>query len=334
MGVFSCPCYNEPMKILVTGGAGYIGSVVTTMLVDAGHEVIVVDRKASSAKEFLPTSVKLIDAELENVGEVLDGEPGIEAVLHFAAYIEAGESMSKPEKYWQNNTVGSLALLQALRERGIRKLIFSSTAAVYGNPKEIPITEDAEKNPTNTYGMTKLAVDMAITSEAIAHGLAATSLRYFNVAGAQGACGERHAPETHIIPLLLQFAAGERDAFTLYGDDYPTKDGTNVRDYIHVADLARAHVLALDHLEAGKHTIYNLGNGNGFSNKQVVQAVEKAIGKELPVQTGPRREGDPAVLVASSKRAHAVLGWAPEKTLEEMVADAWEFYQASRDDQA
>lgn len=315
------------MNILVTGGAGYIGSVVTTMLADAGHEVIVLDRKASSAREFLPESVKLVDAELTDVGKVLDENPGIEAVLHFAAYIEAGESMVKPEKYWLNNTVGSLKLLEALRGRGIRKLIFSSTAAVYGNPREVPITEDAEKNPTNTYGMTKLAVDMAITSECLAHGLAATSLRYFNVAGAYQDCGERHDPETHIIPLLLQVAAGKRQTFTLYGDDYPTEDGTNVRDYIHVEDLARAHVLALDHLEEGKHTVYNLGNGNGFSNKQVVEAVEKVVGHKLPVTTGPRREGDPATLVASSQRAQAVLGWAPSKNLEQMVADAWKFYQ-------
>lgn len=315
------------MKLLVTGGAGYIGSVVTTMLVDAGHEVVVLDRKASSAKSFLPTSVKLVDAELEDVGSVLDENPDIEAALHFAAYIEAGESMSKPEKYWQNNTIGSIHLLNALRQHGIHKLIFSSTAAVYGNPQEIPITEDAAKNPTNTYGMTKLAVDMAITSECVAHDLAATSLRYFNVAGAHGDCGERHVPETHIIPLLLEVAAGKRDTFTLYGGDYPTEDGTNVRDYIHVADLARAHVLALEHLEAGKHTIYNLGNGNGFSNKQVVEAVEKVVDKKLPVTTGPRREGDPATLVASSQRAHDVLGWKPEKSLDEMVTDAWKFYQ-------
>lgn len=316
------------MKILIIGGAGYIGSVVATMLLDAGHEVVVLDRKASSARGFLPTGVKLVDAELENVGEVLDVNPGVEAVLHFAAYIEAGESMSKPEKYWRNNTIGSLVLLDALRERGIRKLIFSSTAAVYGNPKEIPITEDAPKNPTNTYGMTKLAVDMAITSEAGAYGLAATSLRYFNVAGAYGKCGERHSPETHIIPLLLEVASGKRESFTLYGDDYPTEDGTNVRDYIHVADLARAHILALDHLEEGRHTIYNLGNGSGFSNRQVVQAVEKVVGHKLPVTTGPRREGDPATLVASSKRAHEDLGWSPQKSLEDMVADAWAFYQS------
>ena len=318
------------MKILVTGGAGYIGSVVTTMLVDAGHEVVVLDRKASSAGNFLPKSVKLVDAELVDAGRVLGANPGVEAVLHFAAYIEAGESMAIPEKYWQNNTVGSIALLQALRERGVRRLIFSSTAAVYGNPKHIPITEDAEKNPTNTYGMTKLAIDMAIASECVAHGLAATSLRYFNVAGAYGLCGERHVPETHIIPLLLQVAAGERDTFTLYGDDYPTEDGTNVRDYIHVADLARAHILALGQLEAGRHAVYNLGNGNGYSNKQVVQAVEKVTGKSLSIATGPRREGDPAILVASSDRARRVLGWEPQKSLEDMVADAWAFYRQAR----
>jgi UDP-glucose 4-epimerase len=176
--------------------------------------------------------------------------------------------------------------------------------------------------------MTKLAVDMAITSECVAYDLAATSLRYFNVAGAYQDCGERHEPETHIIPLLLQVASGKRDSFTLYGDDYPTADGTNVRDYIHVADLARAHILALDHLEAGKHAIYNLGNGNGFSNKQVVEAVEHVVGHKLPVTAGPRREGDPAVLVASSQRAHDILGWTPSKSLEDMVTDAWAFYQS------
>jgi UDP-glucose 4-epimerase len=317
---------------LVTGGAGYIGSVVATLLSDAGHEVVVLDRKANSAKDFLPTSVELVDAELTDAGKVFDENPGIETVLHFAAYIEAGESMQNPEKYWQNNTVGSLALLRAMRERSVKRLIFSSTAAVYGNPRVIPITEDAEKNPTNTYGMTKLAVDMAITSECIAHDLAATSLRYFNVAGSYGACGERHQPETHIIPLLLQVAAGERSSFTLYGDDYPTEDGTNVRDYIHVEDLARAHLLALDHLKAGKHTIYNLGNGNGFSNRQVVQALEGVIGRQLPVQVGPRRPGDSATLVASSHKAQEVLKWTPRKSLEDMVGDAWSFYRAQQRD--
>jgi UDP-glucose 4-epimerase len=313
------------MKILVTGGAGYIGSVVTTLLAEAGHKVIVVDKVASSGKAFLPTSVKLIDAHITEVGSIFTKEDGIEAVLHFAAYIAAGESMEKPEMYWENNTIGSIRLLAALRELDIKKMIFSSTAAVYGNPKQVPITEDAEKNPTNTYGMTKLAVDMAITSECWAHGLAATSLRYFNVAGAYGDCGERHAVETHIIPLALH-AAAHGKPFYLFGDDYPTEDGTCVRDYIHVADLARAHLLALEHLQAGTHSVYNLGNGQGFSNRQVVQAVEKVTGRELTIEMKPRREGDPAILVASSEKAQKELGWVPQRPkLDTIISDAWEF---------
>lgn len=317
------------MKILVTGGAGYIGSVVSTLLTEAGHQVIVVDKAASGAKAFLPASIKLIDADITEVGALFTKEDGIEAALHFAAYIAAGESMEKPEMYWENNTVGSIKLLAALRNLGIEKLIFSSTAAVYGNPKEVPITEMAEKNPTSTYGMTKLAVDMAISSECFAHGLAAVSLRYFNVAGAYGQCGERHIPETHIIPLALEAAATDKP-FYLFGEDYPTDDGSCVRDYIHVVDLARAHLLALEHLQAGKHSIYNLGNGQGFSNKQVIQAVERVTGKKLAVHTRPRREGDPAILVASSEKARQKLGWVPKKPqLDVIIGDAWEFYQLS-----
>jgi len=317
------------MKIVVTGGAGYIGGVVATQLSEAGHEVIVLDRVASTAKPILPESVKLVDADITRFAEALAGEQGIDAVMHFAAYIAAGESMQKPEIYWENNTIGSIRLLEAMRTLGIRKLIFSSTAAVYGNPEEVPITETAAKQPTSTYGMTKLAVDMAITSECLAHDMAATSLRYFNVAGAYGACGERHEPETHIIPLALDVAAGKRDTFMIYGDDYATEDGTCVRDYIHVADLARAHLLALDHLARGEHTIYNLGNGNGFSNKEVIAAVEQVTGKTLPVEIGPRREGDPAVLIATSKKAQEQLGWVPEKPqLTDIIADAWEYYRS------
>jgi UDP-glucose 4-epimerase len=318
------------MKILVTGGLGYIGSVVATQLSEAGHEVIVLD-KAIRQHTGLPKHIRVITADIADAASVLSRTDGIEAVLHFAAYIAAGESMQKPELYWQNNTIGSIGLLSAMRGLGIRKFIFSSTAAVYGNPKSTPIAEDAEKNPTNTYGMTKLAVDMAITSECLAHGLAATSLRYFNVAGAYGACGERHEPETHIIPLALDVAAGARDTFMIFGDDYPTKDGTCVRDYIHVADLARAHLLALDRLKAGEHTIYNLGNGSGFSNKEVVAAVEAVTGKKLTVQYGPRREGDPALLIASSQKAKDELGWVPEhSSLEAIVTDAWQFYQSQQ----
>jgi UDP-glucose 4-epimerase len=291
----------------------------------------VLDKAPGAAKAVLPESVRIIEADITQLSEVITPEDNVEAILHFAAYIAAGESMEKPELYWNNNTIGSIRLLEGMRQLGIRKLIFSSTAAVYGNPVEVPITEDAAKNPTSTYGMTKLAVDMAITSECQAHGLAAASLRYFNVAGAYGKCGERHDPETHIIPLALAAANGERDGFTIYGDDYPTEDGTCVRDYIHVADLARAHLLALDHLAAGEHGIFNLGNGNGFSNREVIAAVERVTGKTMPVTVGPRREGDPAVLIASSARARDVLGWEPQKPeLEAIIADAWDFYQSNR----
>ncbi len=210
---------------------------------------------------------------------------------------------------------------------GIKKLIFSSTAATYGNPETVPIVETAATNPTNTYGMTKLAIDMAITSYAHAHGLAATSLRYFNVAGAYGNYGERHPVESHIIPLALAAANNGKD-FTMFGDDYPTPDGTCIRDYIHVTDLARAHLLALDHLQPSKHSIYNLGNGNGFSNREVIAAVEAVTGKKLPTTIAPRRPGDPAMLIASSQKAQTTLGWKPEKpTLEAIITDAWEFYQ-------
>jgi UDP-glucose 4-epimerase len=242
--------------------------------------------------------------------------------------------MAKPELYWDHNVVRSLALLDAVRAAKVPRLVFSSTAAVYGNPTELPITESAVKAPTNTYGGTKLTFDMALTSETFAHGLAAVSLRYFNVAGAYirpdgTAIGERHDPETHLIPIALQVAAGKRDKLQLFGDDYPTVDGTCVRDYIHVEDLARAHLLALSAATAGEHRIYNLGNGNGFSNKQVVEAARQVTGHELPVEIAPRRDGDPATLVASSARARAELGWVPEKnTLQAMIGDAWAFYQA------
>ncbi len=315
------------MKLLVTGGAGYIGSVVVTQLIEAGHEVIVLDNLSQGHKDALPEGVRFIQGNITEAGTLLSPSDTIEAVLHFGAFIAAGESVEKPEKYWHNNTIGSLQLLDAMRTLGIKKLIFSSTAAVYGNPVHTPITEDDPKNPTSPYGMTKLAVDMAIGSECIAHGLAATSLRYFNVAGAYGRCGERHEPETHIIPLALA-AAANQTPFYLFGDDYDTPDGTCIRDYIHVADLARAHLLALEHLQAGAHTIYNLGNGKGFSNKEVVQTIEDVTNQKLTVEIKARREGDPAILVASSDKARQELGWVPQKpSLQEIITDAWQFYQ-------
>jgi UDP-glucose 4-epimerase len=254
-----------------------------------------------------------------------------DAVLHFAAFIAAGESVQRPEKYWENNAIGSLRLLDAMRTAGVRRIVFSATANVYGNPDDVPIPETATTRPPNPYAASKLAVDHALSGEAVAHGLAAVSLRYFNVCGAYlrpggTAYGERHDPETHLIPIALQVAAGQRDKLQLFGDDYPTPDGTCVRDYIHVEDLARAHLLALDAVQPGEHRIYNLGNGNGFSNREVVEVVREVTGHPVPVEVAPRREGDPALLVASSAKARAELGWEPAKPeLPDMVADAWAF---------
>ncbi len=319
------------MKLLVTGGAGYIGSVVTRLLLDAGHQVVVLDDLSTGHVEAIPAGASLVRARVHEAARVLTPDASFDAVLHFAGLIAAGESMVRPEIYWDNNLVGSLALLDAMRAAGVRKLVFSSTAAVYGNPSELPIPETAIKAPTNTYGATKLAVDMAIAAEANAYGLAAVSLRYFNVAGALTredgtTIGERHDPESHLIPIALQVAAGLREKLQLFGDDYPTADGTCVRDYIHVADLAEAHLLALRAAEPGRHKIYNLGNGNGFSNRQVVEVVREVTGRPVPVEMAARREGDPAALVASSLRAQEELGWVPERaTLHTMVADAWSF---------
>jgi UDP-glucose 4-epimerase len=315
------------VNVLVTGGAGYIGSVVATMLVEAGHKVTVVDNLTKGHEDALPDKVRFIQADIADIGKLLTNEGKIDAVLHFAAYIAAGESVKMPEVYWQNNTVQTLGMLNALRQLGIKKLIFSSTAAVYGNSDMTPIPENAATVPTNPYGMTKLAIDMAITSECMAHDLSATSFRYFNVAGAYKSRGERHDPETHLIPNALAAAAGKLPNIKLYGDDYPTPDGTCIRDYIHVADLARAHLLALDALTPGTHSIYNLGNGKGFSNKEVLTAVEKVTGKTLTINIAPRREGDPAVLIASSEKAKRELGWVPQiPGLEDIIRDAWKFY--------
>jgi UDP-glucose 4-epimerase len=321
------------VKLLVTGGAGYVGSVTSRLLLDAGHEVVVLDNLVTGFREAVAPDATFIEQDIEQAADVLTPEAGFDAVLHFAGLIAAGESMVKPELYWHDNVVKSLALLDAVRAARVPRFIFSSTAAVYGDPLELPIPESAVKAPTSTYGATKLTFDHALTSEAFAHRLAAVSLRYFNVAGAYihdgHEIGERHDPETHLIPIALQVAAGKREKLQLFGDDYPTIDGTNVRDYIHVEDLARAHLLALDAATGGEHKIYNLGNGSGFSNKQVVEAAREVTGAELPVEIAPRRDGDPAALVASSARARDELGWVPEKnTLQAMIGDAWTFYRA------
>jgi UDP-glucose 4-epimerase len=322
------------VKLLVTGGAGYIGSVVTRLLLDAGHQVVVLDNLCTGYAEAVPAGAELVQAGIHDAAQVITRDAGFDGVLHFAGLIAAGESMVRPELYWDSNVVGSLALLDAVRKAGVPRLVFSSTAAVYGNPSELPITENAVKAPTNTYGATKLAIDHAIGSEAGAHGLAAVSLRYFNVAGAlirpDEMIGERHDPETHLIPIALQVAAGKRDHLQIFGEDYPTADGTCVRDYIHVEDLARAHLLALEAATPKDHKIYNLGNGSGFTNRQVVEVVREVTGHPLPVRSAPRREGDPNELVASSDRARADLGWVPAKpTLHDMIDDAWRFYRSA-----
>jgi UDP-glucose 4-epimerase len=311
-------------KYLVTGGAGYVGSVVATHLLQAGHRVSVLDDLSTGFREGVPDGAAFIEGRVHDAARWLDGS--YDGVLHFAASSQVGESVVKPEKYWDNNVGGSMALLAAMRDAGVRTLVFSSTAATYGEPVSTPITESDPTAPTNPYGATKLAVDHMIASECAAHDLAAVSLRYFNVAGAYGAAGERHDPESHLIPLVLQVALGERESISVYGDDYPTPDGTCVRDYIHVADLAQAHLAALDAATAGEHLICNLGNGNGFSVREVIDTVRKVTGHPVPEVTAARRAGDPAVLVASARTAHERLGWTPSRAdLAGIVEDAWNF---------
>ncbi|WP_300011164.1 UDP-glucose 4-epimerase GalE [Pseudonocardia sp.] len=313
------------MKLLVTGGAGYVGSVCGARLVDAGHDVTVLDDLSTGHRDAVPDGARFMEGELGAAAGDLLAE-GFDGVLHFAARSLVGESVQHPERYWNGNVVASLRLLEAMRAHGTPRLVFSSTAATYGEPAEMPIREDAPTRPTNPYGASKLAIDHAISSYCTAHGLAATSLRYFNVAGAHGRYGERHTTETHLIPIVLQVAAGLRDSVQVFGEDWPTPDGTCVRDYIHVDDLATAHLLALQHSVAGRHAVYNLGCGAGFSVREVIEACRAVTGHPIPAVSAARRDGDPAVLVASSAAATAALGWRPERTdIVGIMADAWRF---------
>ncbi|MBY6410963.1 UDP-glucose 4-epimerase GalE [Rhodococcus sp. BP-252] len=316
------------MKLLVTGGAGYVGSVCAAVLIERGHEVVVVDNLITGNRDAVPPQATFVEADIKDVAaSVLTGAE-FDGVLHFAAQSLVGESVVAPDKYWTGNVVTTLALLDAMRESGTPRLVFSSTAATYGEPEQTPITEAMPTAPTNPYGATKLAIDHAITSYAHAYGLAATSLRYFNVAGAYAGFGENRVVETHLIPLVLQTALGQRAKISVFGTDWPTPDGTAVRDYIHVADLAEAHILALESSAAGSHRIYNLGSGTGFSVKEVIEACTRVTGLDIPVEEAPRRAGDPAVLIASSDRAIADLGWKPQFTdLDVIVSDAWTFLQ-------
>jgi UDP-glucose 4-epimerase len=316
------------VKLLVTGGAGYVGSVCAAHLIDAGHDVTVLDDLSTGHRDAVPDGARFVEGDLaEAADEVL--ADGFDGVLHFAAKSLVGESVQRPELYWWGNVVTTLRLLDAIVRHATPRLVFSSTAATYGEPEQVPIREDAPTRPTNPYGASKLAIDHAISSYCTAHGTAAVSLRYFNVAGAHGRYGERHAVETHLIPLVLQVAAGVRESVQVFGDDWPTPDGTCVRDYIHIDDLADAHALALQHAQPGRHAVYNLGSGTGFSVREVIEACRTVTGHPIPAVTAPRRSGDPAVLIASSEAAKAELGWHPSRTeLTTMVGDAWRFAQS------
>ena len=320
------------MKLLVTGGAGYIGSIVAQQLLEAGHEVSVLDDLSRGHRAAVPQGATLLEIDLLDehaTREALTG--GFDGVLHFAALALVAESVAHPERYHRGNHVGSLNLLDAMRDAGVRRLVFSSTCAVYGEPETVPMHEDIPAAPVNAYGNSKLAIDRMIADECRAHGLAATSLRYFNVAGARGGLGEDHEPETHLIPLVLRAAAGVSDHVKVFGTDYPTRDGTAVRDYIHVEDLGRAHTMALDAVAPGRHAIYNLGSGHGYTVKEVVETARRVTGRRIDAREEPRRPGDPPALVAASDRIRAELGWAPEKDLDEMIADAWAWHQAHPD---
>ena len=328
------------MKILVTGGAGYIGGTVAGLLAARGHQGVIFDNLGHARRELLPAGVAFVEGELgdrdfiENLFKAAhtDGQP-FDGVMHFAALIEAGESMVRPETFFRNNTASTLALLEAMLAYGPRRLVFSSTAAVYGEPEAVPIPESARLQPSNAYGESKLLVEYMLRWFNQIHGLRYASLRYFNVAGAPEGPGgitrgEAHEPESHLIPLVLDVALGRRKSIRIYGDDYATPDGTCIRDYIHVSDLADAHLLALEKLESEGRLIYNLGNGRGFSVREVNESARRVTGRPIPAEVHPRRPGDPAALVAGSEKAIRELGWKPRYTqLDDIVRTAWEWHQ-------
>jgi len=312
------------VRLLVTGGAGYIGSVVTAQLLDQRHAVHVVDDLSSGFRSAVPPGATLTVCPIGHAEAVLR-QTRVDAILHFAAKSLVGESVLDPTVYWETNLVGTLRLLQAARTCGVSRFVFSSTAATYGQPARSPITEAEVPNPINPYGQSKLAVDHVLAAEARAYGLAAVSLRYFNVGGALGPYGERHQPETHLIPTVLAVAAGRTRHFEVFGTDYPTSDGTAVRDYLHVDDLGRAHLAALDAAVPGQHRVYNLGTGTGYSVGEVLSVCRDVTGHAIPARITDRRPGDPVELVASAQRIRSELGWQPLLGLERTVADAWTF---------
>ena len=312
------------MRVVVTGGAGYIGSVVSEQLVSDGHEVVVYDNLSKGHRDAVVAGARFVQGDLHDAQKLRETLNGIDAVIHMAAFSLVGESVEAPSKYYHNNVVAGLVLLDAMRDCGVKQIVFSSTAATYGEPEAQPIFESAPTNPTNPYGESKLAFEKAMHWYERAYGLRYASLRYFNAAGASEQCGEDHDPETHIIPIALQVAAGKRSHVEIYGDDYPTEDGTCVRDYIHVIDLARAHILALGVLNE-RSAIYNLGcGGDGYSVRDVIDTARRVTGKDIPVRMGPRRPGDPAVLIASSDKIKSELGWQPQfQDLGVIIESAW-----------
>jgi UDP-glucose 4-epimerase len=321
------------MKVLVTGGAGYIGGTVCRILLQQGHSVTIYDNLCHSRREALAPGATYVEGELADRAllekTLRDGQ--FDGILHFAALIEAGESMKFPEVYFRNNTAGTLSLLEAMQATGQNKIVFSSTAACYGEPETTPILEDARLAPTNAYGESKLLSETMMRWMNECHGLRYAALRYFNVAGAIPGYGENHEPESHLIPLLLDVALDLRPSIKIFGDDYPTADGTCVRDYVHVADLADAHILALEALSERPKMIYNLGNGQGFTVLEVIESIRRVTGHAIPVELCPRRPGDPAVLVASSEKAKRELGWAPKfADLDSIIQSAWVWHQQLR----
>ena len=313
------------MRVLVTGGAGYIGSVTAHQLVESGADVTVLDNLSAGTRDNVPAGAELVVGDVGDsdlVGK-LTADKGFEACVHFAASIEVGESMRRPERFFANNTAATLRLVEALVDGGCGRFLLSSTAAVYGEPQYTPIDEDHPVAPTNAYGESKLLIERALGWMADRDRIEFAALRYFNAAGADYGQPERHDPETHLIPLALDAVSGARGPLTVFGTDYSTEDGTCVRDYVHITDLARAHVLAVERLGSGIPRAMNLGTGTGYTVRQVLDAVERATGQPVPANDGERRAGDPAVLVASNDRARSALGWEPTKTLNEMVASAY-----------
>ncbi|MEE2990912.1 MAG: UDP-glucose 4-epimerase GalE [Planctomycetota bacterium] len=323
---------KKSMIILVTGGAGYVGSHASRMLAAAGHEVWVYDNLSLGHREAVAEG-RLIEGNLHD-GEFIEqilGEKSIDAVMHFAALTQVGESVSDPASYYNNNVLGAFSLLEAMRRAGVKRFIFSSTTATYGEPETIPITEKEPQQPINPYGFTKLVIEKVLADYASAYGLAYAALRYFNAAGAHpdGDLGEDHDPETHLIPIVLQVALGQRDQITIFGSDYSTPDGTCVRDYVHVDDLAQAHLAALDRLQEGEGLRLNLGTGRGNSVREIVEASRRVTGCEIPVVEGERRPGDPPILVADASLARQVLDWEPRYTdIEQIIQTAWNWHRS------